>query len=131
MLDQERIKLMMKMAAYEQTKAKEDWKIGTYYRKDYVSFNVVITAIWVTIGYALAAGLFAIGQIEFILEEISVPRLFTIAAFVFGVYVVLVIIYCVYASGYYGAKHNKAKHRIKRYYRDLSQLEKMMTKERE
>ena len=41
MLDRSKVKLMTKLALYEQTQGKEDFKISEYYRKDY-TFNLLI-----------------------------------------------------------------------------------------
>ena len=39
MLDRGKVKLMTKLALYEQTQGKEDFKISEYYRKDYVGLH--------------------------------------------------------------------------------------------
>ena len=40
MLDERKVKLMTKLALYEETYGKEDFKISSYYRKDYASLHV-------------------------------------------------------------------------------------------
>ncbi len=42
MLDERKVKLMTKLALYEETYGKEDFKISSYYRKDYASLHVTI-----------------------------------------------------------------------------------------
>ncbi len=59
MLDKKRIRLMVRMASYEKTNAKQDQKISSYYKKDYISLNTLITILWITIGYAIIVGLAA------------------------------------------------------------------------
>ena len=41
MLDERKVKLMTKLALYEETHGKEDFKISSYYRKDYASLHVI------------------------------------------------------------------------------------------
>ena len=94
MLDQNRLRLMTKMAAYESTKGQEDLKISTYYKKDYVSLNVLITVLWVTIGYAMLVALAAFGNMEWIMENLSFDKLIIMAGAVIGAYLVLVVVYC-------------------------------------
>ena len=108
MLDKRKIRLMIKMASYEKQGAEEDLKISSYYKKDYVSMNVWATAIWFTIGYAIVAALIAFCTLEQI----------------------LVILYCPGARMFYKRKHNLAKQHVKKYYRDLSRLEKINMKEK-
>ncbi|WP_346906384.1 hypothetical protein [Faecalicatena orotica] len=129
MLDKNRIRLMTKMAQYEKTMAPEDLKISSYYKKDYASLNTLITAIWVTIGYALVAGLVILCNVDALLKDLTVTKLIFIIAVALGAYVVLLVIYCVCAGSFYKSRHNKAKQRVKKYYRDLSRLGKMYMKE--
>ena len=39
MLNERRVKHMVKLASYESKRGKEDMKINSYFKKDYVSFN--------------------------------------------------------------------------------------------
>ena len=54
MLNEDKVKLMTRMAMYESKEGAEDFKISSYYRKDYSSFHTIVTIIWVTIGYMIA-----------------------------------------------------------------------------
>lgn len=130
MLDKNRIKLMTRMARYEKNAAPEDLKISTYYRKDYVSLNTLITALWATVGYALTAALIVAVNMETLLENLTMQKLMFLAAVAVGAYLVVLVIYCICAGSFYSSKHKKAKLRMKRYYRDLSRLGKIYMKEK-
>ncbi|MBU3874752.1 hypothetical protein HGO97_002855 [Faecalicatena sp. AGMB00832] len=130
MLDKNRIRLMTKMAQYEKSLAPEDLKISSYYKKDYASMNTLITVIWITIGYALAAGLVVLCNVDALLKDLTMTKMFIIIAVAVGAYIILLVVYCVCASSFYKSKHNKAKQRVKMYYRDLSRLGKMYMKEK-
>lgn len=43
MLDEKRVKLMTKLALYEETQGKDDFKVSEYYRKDYVGMHMICT----------------------------------------------------------------------------------------
>ena len=130
MLDKNRIRLMTKMAQYEKSLAPEDLKISSYYKKDYASMNTLITVIWITIGYALAAGLVVLCNVDALLKDLTMTKMFIIIAVAVGAYIILLVVYCVCASSFYKSKHNKAKQRVKMYYRDLSRLGKVYMKEK-
>lgn len=130
MLDKNRIRLMTKMAEYEKTLAPDDLKISSYYRKDYTSINTLITAIWVTIGYALAAALVVFCSLDALLKDLTITKMVVIAAAIVGAYIILLVTYCVCAGSFYKGKHNRAKQRVKKYYRDLSRLGKLYMKEK-
>lgn len=125
MLDKRKIRLMARMSAYEKRHINQDLKISTYFKKDYASLNTWITLFWITIGYVIVAGLYVLCNIEMILENLNLNKLFLIITVAVGAYLILVIIYCICANSYYKAKHNRAKQRVKRFYRDLARLEKM------
>lgn len=121
---------MSRMAVYDKNLSEEDLKISSYYKKDYASLNTWVTLLWITVGYALAAGLVLGCNAENILEGITILRLVLLAAIIAGFYLVLLIIYGIGAGNFYKKKHTRAKQRVKKYYRDLSRLEKMYKKEK-
>ncbi len=131
MLDKKRIRLMTRTAIYEKNHAEEDIKISTYYKKDYASLNTWITLIWITVGYVLAAGLFLLCTADSVMEGLTIVKLILLAAIALGFYLVLLIVYGIGAGNFYRKKHGRAKHRVKRYYRELSRLEKMYKKEKD
>lgn len=130
MLNENRIKLMTKMAAYESTQGAEDLRISSYFRKDYVSLNTLITILWITVGYALLAGLFFLVNMDSLLERLTLERMIMLAAAVVAVYLILVIVYGIGANLFYKGKYNRAKQRVKQYYRSLSRLGKLYMKEK-
>ena len=130
MLDKNRIRLMAKMAKYEKSQAAEDLKISSYYKKDYASLNTLITAIWVTVGYALLAGLIIISNIDALMKNLTIAKFIIVVSIAVGIYIVLLVVYCVHAGSFYKSKHNRAKQRVKRYYRSLARLGKMYVKEK-
>ena len=131
MLDKKRIRLMTRTAIYEKNHAEEDIKISTYYKKDYASLNTWITLIWITVGYVLVAGLFLLCTADSVMEGLTIVKLILLAAIALGFYLVLLIVYGIGAGNFYRKKHGRAKHRVKRYYRELSRLEKMYKKEKD
>lgn len=130
MIDKNRIRLMSKMALYEKTLGSEDLKISRYYKNDYTSINTLITAIWITIGYALATGLVMMCTMDVWMENLTIQKMIMIASVIVGTYLVVLVMYIVCAGSFYRKKHNKAKQRVKMFYRDLSRLGKMYMKEK-
>ena len=125
MLDKRKIRLMTRAAIYDKTYGEEDMKITGYYQKDYISLNVWITLIWMTVGYALTAALLFISCGESVVEGITFVRMMIIAAIAIGLYLSLLIIFAIGAGSFYKKRHTQAKQRVKKYMRDLSQMEKI------
>ena len=125
MLDKRKIRLMTRAAIYEKKYGEEDLKITGYYQKDYVSLNVWITLIWMTVGYALTAAILFMGCGESLVEGITIARMIIIAAVALGIYLSLLVIFAIGAGSLYNKRHTQAKQRVKKYMRDLSRMEKM------
>jgi len=130
MLNENRVKLMARMAVYESTQGKEDQKISSYHKKDYSSFHTLITIIWITVGYAIVCGLVLIGYLDLLMAEFSMQRMIFLAAVAIGGYLAMVIAFGIGASNFYKKRYNLAKKRMKQYYRDLTRLGKLYEKER-
>ena len=121
MLDERKVKLMTKLALYEETYGKEDFKISSYYRKDYASLHVIYVCL---VGVLLLAG------VENIMGNLSNGLIIFLFLIILAGYVGVVIVYCGIASHIYNEKHKKARKRVKRYNHNLIQLLKMYEKEK-
>ena len=130
MLNEDKVKLMTRMAMYESKEGNEDFKISTYYKKDYSSFHTIITIIWVTIGYAIAIGVGAIAFLDVILKNLNFAFLMMLGLCIMTGYIVLVVFYGIVASRFYQKKHNDARMRVKKFNHDLTRLNRMYEKEK-
>ena len=130
MLNENRIRLMFRMASYEEKQGQEDLKISTYYRKDYTSMKTLATILWITFGYALLILLLVVGFMDMLMKNITLTKIFVLGAGVVIGYIVLLILYGFCSSQFYRKKYNRAKKRMRRYYRDLGRLEKFGKKEK-
>lgn len=129
MINEKKVKLMTRMASYEQKEGKEDLKIGSYYQKDYVSIHTVGSFIWATIGYVCLVALIALSSFDKLLGSMSMGFMITLFGVVVIGYLAVVIIYCVITHIIYKRKYQSARMRIKKYNHDLSRLLKLYEKE--
>ena len=130
MLDERKVKLMTKLAMYEETQGKEDFKISEYYRKDYAGMHVICSILWITVGYVCVVALIALAGMEQLLSKMSGGMIVTLGIAVVVGYFVLVIVYAVITSHIYNEKHKQARQRVKKYNHDLTRLLKMYEKEK-
>lgn len=129
MLDEDKVKLMTKLAFYEQTEGKEDFKISEYYRRDYASLHMLCSFLWVTIGYCCIGVLIVIAGLETLLDKMSMGILITLIIAVVVGYVVLLIVFGIITSHIYNKKHKDARYRVKLYNHNLIKLLKLYEKE--
>ena len=130
MVDISRVKLMSKMAHYDQKVSEEDLRICGYFKKDYVSFKTWTTAIWITIAYAIIVigGLFC--YIDKFLKSLTVQKLLIVAIVIVAVYIIMLITYCICANKFYKKKYARAKKHIIKYYKQIVRLQKINAKEK-
>ena len=129
MLDENKIKRMVKLASYETKAGKEELEISAYHRRDYVSINVLRALLWLTFGYVVTVAFFCLAYLELIINNITVGRILELAKNIGIIYVVLMIAYGVCVRIYYKRKHNKAREKVKDFCHELFLLEKMYEKE--
>lgn len=130
MLNEDKVRLMTRMAMYESREGVEDFKISAYYKKDYSSFHTIVTIIWVTIGYAIAVLVGAVAFLDVILENLNMAFLVMLFICIVTGYLVLVVMYGVVAFRFYQKKHMDARMRIKKFNHDLTRLNRMYEREK-
>lgn len=122
MLSQERIKLMTKMAAYEENEGKVYMSIGSYFRSDYMGMQVLRSILSATLAYLIVCGLYIYYHLETLLQDIYKIDLMALGKQVLLYYVIFVAAYALLTYVIYSFRYSRAKRSLKRYYRHLKQL---------
>lgn len=130
MLDENRVKLMTRLALYEQTEGKEDFKISEYYKSDYIGMHVICSILWVTVGYVCAGVLVVLAGLEDLMAKMSMGLLVTLLIGAVVGYFVTVIVFAVVTRHIYNKKHQDARQRVKLFNHDLIKLLKLYEKEK-
>ena len=129
MLDESRIKLMTRMASYEDTEGRISIPIAGYFRGDYVSLNVVKTAISATIAFVLVLAVYVYYNLENFIADIYKYDLESMGKRIFSVYLVYVAAFTVFSFFFYTRKYSKAKKSIQEYSLALKKLDSMYEEE--
>lgn len=129
MINEEKIKLMTKMAAFEEGKGKESISICEYYRSDYISLNFVKTLLVSIIIYCASLVLFAIFNMDTLIENLNVInwKLCIIIAVV--LYAVLLIGLEVLTYVIASRKYKKAHRDVYSFQKELEHLIKIYERE--
>lgn len=122
MLNEERIKLMTKMAAYEEKEGRKNMSIGNYFRSDYVELHVLKSIACATISYVILFGLFIYYDFEIFMQDIYKKDLVKFGKDMLLYYCVFVGVYAVISYIIYSYRYSKAKKSLKRYHHNLRQL---------
>ena len=132
MINQDRLRLMTKMAAYEAGEGQKNMAIASYFRSDYMGLQIIKSVICATIAYVILFGLFIYYDLENFMQDIYKMDLMSFGRSVLLYYVIFVtgysiICYIVYTlqSRTYSIRYYKAKTSLKKYYNRLKQLSAM------
>lgn len=129
MLNEERVKHMIRLADYEAKGGEKEIEISSHYKKDYINMNTMWSLLWMTIGYGLLVLMVWLALRETVTAELTSIQVWSVVVLVLYVYLMLFILYMIAAKRYYKKKHAKAHFRVKKFKEDLSKLERMYEKE--
>jgi uncharacterized membrane protein required for colicin V production len=124
MLDNKKIKIMTKLAAFEQGKCKEDIKISKYYKTDYIRYQVIKTAVSITIGYLLILCLIGLYHAEFLISKIVTLNIVRIGQYLLGFYIIIMAVYITGALIGYSIKYDYSRKNLSKYFKLLKKLNK-------
>ena len=129
MLNEKRVKHMVKLASYETKKGTEDIKIDSYYQEDYVGLNVLCTLLWLTTAYVIVLGLLGIVYMDTIWDKLTVSEGTYLILAIVVLYVVLMIVSRRKAHRFYKEKYSSATNNMKEFARGLEELIEMYESE--
>ena len=129
MLNEERIKLMTKRAAYEADEGKKNVAIGNYFRGDYIGLQVIKSIISATIAFVIVFGLFVFYDFEVFMSDIYKMDLLGFGRTVITAYLIFVAVYALISYMIYTYRYAKARKSLKMYYNNLKKLAYLYDKE--
>ena len=122
MVNEERIKLMTRMAAYEKEKHQKNKKIISFFKKDYISMQMLKSIICTTIVFGIVFALYVLYDFEIFMKEIYQMDLFQFARSVIIMYLIClgIILLATHMLALY--RYNRALQSTKIFYANLKKL---------
>ena len=125
MLNEKRIILMTKMASYEENEGKRNVAIGSYFRSDYIGWQVLKSIISATIAFVVVFGMYIFYDFELFMTDIYKMDLLEFAKRVFTLYLWTIGVYAVISYVVYTVRYSRAVKSLKTYYVNLRRLSDM------
>ncbi len=122
MLNEERIKLMTRMASYEENEGRHNMAIGNYFRSDYISLQVMKSIISATLTFGIVLGIYVFYHFESVMKEVYQVDLLETGRKLLLAYVIFTGIYTFICYLVYSYRYNRAKKSLKKYYAHLQEL---------
>lgn len=129
MIDEERIKLMTRMASYEKEEHKKNKAIISFFKSDYVSLQMVETTVASTIAFAVIFALYVLYDFDLFMKEIYKMDMFGFVKIVLVIYAVFMLISLVVTYVLSMYRYNRAMQCTKRYHSDLKKMSRIYDKE--
>ena len=122
MVDEKKTILMTKLAIFEKHEKNKSLVVSKYYRRDYVRYNVLKTWVAATILYwSIVAG-YVFMAFDSILEKLNDLDYFGIVYKMLGGYVIVCLVYFLFATILYNYRYKKAKGGLTEYNATLKAL---------
>lgn len=125
MLNNNKIRMMTKLAVYESKVGKEDIHLSKYYKTDYVRYQVLKSIICATVGYALILVLLFLYKSEYIIKNAVTLDYKTIGINTLGIYIIIIAVYGLGSMVGYSFKYDLSRKKLARYFKMLKRLQKI------
>lgn len=129
MLDEEKIKLMTKVTIYEQNEEFDGLAMSNFYKEDYVKYGCLKTLIVATFAYWLTVAVYILLKFEKIMADLNHVDYFKLISRLMVGYVIVMVVFYIYAFIVYNYKYAKARPGLVKYNRMLRKLIKLYEKE--
>ena len=125
MLNEERVILMTKLASYEAGEGRKNVAIGSYFRSDYIGWQVLKSIISASIAFVVVFAMYIFYDFEMFMADIYKMDLLEFCRSVLIWYAAVVGGYAVLSYIIYTYRYSKARKSLRIYYRNLKKLSNM------
>ena len=129
MLNEDRVILMTRMAAYEAGEGRKHMNVVRFFKGDYIAVGILKAIVCGTLSYALIFGLYVYYNFETFLSSMYDIDILEFArnilikyAWFIGIYVLITYIVCT-------IRYNISRRTLKKYFRNLKVLKRMYDKQ--
>ena len=122
MVNEEKVKIMNRLAMYEHGEGRKYLPVSRYYRSDYIGLALIRNFFLVTIGYVLGLAGVAAYFSEYLMDNVNKINLVKVGIYIIVGYLIVLVVYSI-------LKYFRAKKSVREYYQDLTRLEKIYGRE--
>lgn len=129
MVNEERLRYMIKMAEFDKNEGKRCRPMEQYARKDYVSMKMLGSFITGTIAFLLLFTVWALYSMENLMKEITTMDIQAFLISVLIKYVIFIAVYLAVTYAVYNSRYTRGRKRVKRYYNNIKKLNRIYERE--
>ncbi len=125
MVNKKKLRLMIKLARYENKEGRKALRLAKYFRSDYLGMELFKNFFWTTLGYCLGVMVVACYFMDYLMEHLHKMNLSVILTGLIGGYLIVLTVYSVCTYIKHTIRYSEAEASLEQYDRMLKQLEKM------
>ena len=130
MVNNEKIRLMTKLAVYERSaEGEEDMKVANYFKSDYLRHEIIKTILAVTFGSVILVALIFCYQMDFLLDNALDLNYMLLGRLVLAGYLILIVVSVAVTWISCRIGYMRSHNRLNNYYRLLGKVRKIEEKE--
>ena len=129
MVNEERVKNLYKIALYERNEKKYERQTGHYYKKDYVSKEMIKSFFVGTLAYVLLLILWIISTLEAFLRSVNNLEIIKDTVIIVLIYIVFITLYLIATYMIACTRYKEGRVRLREYVKTLKATKKMYERE--
>ncbi|MCH5266750.1 MAG: hypothetical protein J1E62_00285 [Lachnospiraceae bacterium] len=131
MVNEEKVRLMTKLAIDETKLYKEEIEQSGYFRSDYIRAHTMKVLWAYSLSYLLLLGLVALYHLEYLFVNVVRLDIREMALLIGGGYIGILIVVIMFCILYYSAKYTRSRQNLRVYMAQLKELEEFYAKSKE
>lgn len=129
MVNIERVKHECQISFYEQNEAKQNRKVGCYYRSDFIGREIIKSIFTGTFAYLGMVVLWGLGNLDALLDSLNDLSIINTMMAVGLVYIGYLLVYLFLTYLVYAYRYQKGRKKMNRYKEHLKALHRMYERE--
>ncbi|MDO5155130.1 MAG: hypothetical protein Q4D51_04115 [Eubacteriales bacterium] len=123
MVNEEKVKLMSKIAIYEKRQGKQEIPMNEFYKGDYVRIHTLKAVVSATIAFVVVVAMVMVYKMDYILSNVLKMDYRQIISEIVMVYGIWVVIYWLFARILYAVRYEKSRSNIIIYNHHLKKIQ--------
>lgn len=131
MVNEEKLRIMTKLAKYEREPSLTEIKEAGFFRLDYIRSHLLVTVWNYSVAYALVLLLVALYHFEYLVSAIRLQEIRNLVFAVVAVYLLLLLGCAFFSVLIYSAQYHSIQKRRREYLKELKKMEVFYSQTRE
>lgn len=129
MVNEERLRHLIKMAQFDTNEGKRSKPMTQYARKDYVALQMLKSFVAGTITYILMFVIWALYSMDVLIKKMTGSELQGFLVTVIVLYLIFILIYLLATYIVFNVKYTEGRKKVKKYYGSLKKVNQMYERE--